>query len=124
MENSTEKNYLKYSHQDTKTPRKKNLCVFVSWWPKQKGGNMSNIIVNQLKDIIANKLDVNLAYDEIDENVSLFEDGLGLDSIAIVDLIVSIETTFSLSIEDEELNADLFKNLNRLAEFVRSKLKN
>jgi acyl carrier protein len=85
---------------------------------------MSNVIVNQLKDIIANKLDVNLAYDEIDENVSLFEDGLGLDSIAIVDLIVSIETTFSLSIEDEELNADLFKNLNRLAEFVRSKLKN
>ena len=51
---------------------------------------MSNIIVNQLKDIIANKLDVNLAYDEIDENVSLFEDGLGLDSIAIVDLIVSL----------------------------------
>ena len=85
---------------------------------------MSNVIVNQLKDIIANKLDVNLAYDEIDENVSLFEDGLGLDSIAIVDLIVSIETTFSLSIEDEELNADLFKNLNRLAEFVRGKLKN
>jgi acyl carrier protein len=85
---------------------------------------MSDVIVNQLKDIIANKLDVNLAYDEINENVSLFEDGLGLDSIAIVDLIVSIEDTFSLSIEDEELNADLFKNLKILAEFVRNKLKN
>lgn len=85
---------------------------------------MSDTIVNQLKDIIANKLDVNLAYDEIDENVSLFEDGLGLDSIAIVDLIVSIEKTFSLSIEDEELNADLFKNLKILSEFVRNKLKN
>ena len=85
---------------------------------------MSDIIVNQLKDIIANKLDVNLAYDEINENVSLFEDGLGLDSIAIVDLIVSIENTFSLSIEDEELNADLFKNLKILSEYVRKKLKN
>jgi len=85
---------------------------------------MSNVIVNQLKDIIANKLDVNLAYDRIDENVSLFEDGLGLDSIAIVDLIVSIESTFSISIEDGELNADLFKNLKILAEFVRNKLKN
>jgi acyl carrier protein len=85
---------------------------------------MSNVIVNQLKDIIANKLDVNLAYDEIDENISLFEDGLGLDSIAIVDLIVSIEKTFSFSIEDEELNADLFKNLKILSEFVRNKLKN
>jgi acyl carrier protein len=85
---------------------------------------MSDVIVNQLKDIIANKLDVNLAYDEIDENVSLFEDGLGLDSIAIVDLIVSIENLFSLSIEDKELNADLFKNLKILSEFVRNKLKN
>ena len=85
---------------------------------------MSNVIVNQLKDIIANKLDVNLAYDAIDENVSLFEDGLGLDSIAIVDLIVSIENTFSLSIEDEDLNAGLFKNLKILSEFVRNKLKN
>ena len=85
---------------------------------------MSNVIVDQLKDIIANKLDVNLAYDRIDENVSLFEDGLGLDSIAIVDLIVSIESTFSISIEDGELNADLFKNLNVLSEYVRNKLKN
>lgn len=85
---------------------------------------MSDVITNQLKEIIANKLDVNLAYDEINENVSLFEDGLGLDSIAIVDLIVSIENTFSISIEDEELNADLFKNLNILADFVRNKLKN
>ncbi|UCH96073.1 MAG: acyl carrier protein [Candidatus Aminicenantes bacterium] len=85
---------------------------------------MSDVIVNQLKDIIVNKLDVNLAYDEIDEDVSLFEDGLGLDSIAIVDLIVSIENTFALSIEDEDLNADLFKNLKILSEFVRNKLKN
>lgn len=85
---------------------------------------MSEVIVNQLKDIIANKLDVNLTLDEIDENVSLFEDGLGLDSIAIVDLIVSIENKFSLTIEDEELNADLFKNLMILAEFIRKKLKN
>jgi len=85
---------------------------------------MSGPILNQLKDIIANKLDVNLSIDEIDENVSLYEDGLGLDSIAIVDLIVSIEKEFSMGIEDEELNADLFKNLNTLAEFIEKKLKN
>ena len=85
---------------------------------------MSGPILNQLKDIIANKLDVNLTVDEIDENVSLYEDGLGLDSIAIVDLIVSIEKEFSMGIEDEELNADLFKNLTTLAEFIEKKLKN
>ena len=85
---------------------------------------MSEAIVNQLKDIIVNQLDVNLTYDEIDETVSLFEDGLGLDSIAIVNLIVSIEKKFSIKIPDDELNADLFANLTVLAEFVTQKLKN
>jgi acyl carrier protein len=85
---------------------------------------MADIFMNQLKEIIANKLDVNLKLDEIAENVSLYEDGLGLDSIAIVDLIVSIEQGFSISIQDEELNADLFKNLTTLADFIRGKVNN
>lgn len=85
---------------------------------------MPETIVNQLKEIIATKLDVNLKVNEIDENISLFEDGLGLDSIAIVDLIVSIEKEFSLEITDEELDAGLFKSLNTLAGFIQGKLKN
>lgn len=83
---------------------------------------MPDTIMNQLKEIIAHKLDVNVKLDEIDENVSLYEDGLGLDSIAIVDLIVSIEKGFSISIRDEELNADLFKNLTTLADFIQGKV--
>jgi acyl carrier protein len=85
---------------------------------------MPELIVNQLKDIIAHQLDVNLNLDEIDEHISLFEDGLGLDSIAIVDLIVSIEKNFSLTIADDELNADLFKSLTTLADFIRRKMSN
>lgn len=85
---------------------------------------MSLSIMDQLKEIIVKKLDVNLKLDEVDENVSLYEDGLGLDSIAIVDLIVTIEKDFSISIEDDELNADMFKNLSTLAEFIQGKIKN
>ena len=82
---------------------------------------MSQTIVKQLKTIISEKLDVNLSYDEIDEKVSLFEDGLGLDSIAIVNLIVAIENEFSFSISDDELSADLFKSINVLADFIGQK---
>ena len=82
---------------------------------------MPEAIVNQLKEIIATKLDVNLTVEEIDENVSLFEDGLGLDSIAIVDLIVSIEKDFAITIPDEELSADIFKSLTGLAQFIQAK---
>ncbi len=78
-------------------------------------------IVKQLKEIIAYKLDVNLSIDEIDENVSLYEDGLGLDSIAIVELILAIEKEFSLEIYDEELNVEMFNNLSTLARFIQPK---
>jgi acyl carrier protein len=79
-------------------------------------------IINQLKEILVNKLDVNLTYEDIDENASLYEDGLGLDSIAIVELIVLIEKEFAVGIEDEELNVDLFKSLNTLSGFIRQKI--
>lgn len=79
--------------------------------------------MNQLKEIIVKKLDVNITYEDIDENASLYEDGLGLDSIAIVDLIVSIEKEFSIAIEDDELNADLFKSLDTLVGFIQTKIK-
>jgi len=38
--------------------------------------------------------------DEIKTNVSLFSDGLGLDSIDVVELVSQIEETFNIKIED------------------------
>ena len=51
-------------------------------------------IVDQIKELIASELDVNLEVAEIGEEDSLFEDGLGLDSIAIVELITVLEGRF------------------------------
>ncbi len=83
---------------------------------------MSNDLVNQLKTIIAEDLDVNLKADDIDENVSLFEEGLGLDSIAVVELISLIEQKFGFQFADADLNPDCFKNLQVLAGLIESKL--
>lgn len=79
-------------------------------------------IVNQLKTIIAGELDVNLKEEEIDETVSLFEDGLGLDSIAIVELIALIEKHFNLEFTDSDLNLESFSNLNVLADCIAQKM--
>lgn len=38
--------------------------------------------------------------DEIKTDVSLFSDGLGLDSIEVVELVSQIEETFHIKIED------------------------
>lgn len=82
---------------------------------------MSQTVVNQLKTIVADKLDVNLKLEEIDENASLFEDGLGLDSIATVEFIALIEEDFGIEFGDGELNPELFSNLKVLADFIIGK---
>ncbi len=78
--------------------------------------------INQLKHIITDELDVNLNLEKIDENASLFEEGLGLDSIAIMEFITLIEERFGFQFSDAELNLEPFKNLQTLAHFISTKL--
>jgi acyl carrier protein len=80
--------------------------------------------LEKLKGLICTKLDVNIKEEDISTEVSLYEDGLGLDSIAIFDLIVLMENKFSFKFEDSELNADLFKNIDSLVQFIDTKLSN
>ena len=79
-------------------------------------------IIAKLKEIIANELDINLTVEEIDEQTSLFEDGLGFDSIATVEMISLVEKHFDVQFEDSELSPEYFGNLNILSQFIISKL--
>ncbi|KKI98405.1 acyl carrier protein [Prochlorothrix hollandica] len=82
---------------------------------------MSSTIIEQLKLIITNELDTNLSVDELNESTSLFEDGLGFDSIATVELISLVEKHFEIEFSDAELNPENFSNLKILADFIVSK---
>ncbi|ELS05480.1 acyl carrier protein [Xenococcus sp. PCC 7305] len=82
----------------------------------------STELVAQLKTIIAEDLDVNLTVEEIDDNVSLFEEGLGFDSIAIVEFISAIEKHFDIEFDDSELDPENFKSLQVLADLIAGKV--
>lgn len=82
----------------------------------------STELVPQLKTIIAEELDVNLTVEEIDDNVSLFEEGLGFDSIAIVEFISAIEKHFDIEFDDSELDPENFKSLQVLADLIAGKV--
>lgn len=76
----------------------------------------------KLKEIVLNDLDVNIEAQEIDDTVSLYDDGIGLDSIAIINFIVLVEERFNISFEENEISARLFSNIQSLGEFILSKL--
>jgi len=75
-----------------------------------------------IKDIIVHDLDANIKIEDIDEEASLYDDGLGLDSISIINFIVLIEKKFGIGFEENEISSKLFSNINTLGEFVHAKL--
>jgi acyl carrier protein len=81
-------------------------------------------IVEQLIGMIANDLDINVKAEDLSPDMSLFEEGIGLDSIAIMELIVLIEKAFDIKFSDSELTFEPFENLNILADFIADKKAN
>mgnify|MGYP001151800033 CR=1 FL=1 len=45
-------------------------------------------------------------------------DEIGLDSIEFVQLIVNIEDKFNIEFNEEELNVDMYKNVNDLVKVI------
>ena len=50
----------------------------------------------------------------------LISSGL-IDSFSLVDLALVVEDNFGVRVDDTELNADTFDNLNQLADLIRRK---
>lgn len=78
--------------------------------------------IDQLRQIIAEQLDVNIRIDDIQADTPLFEEGLGLDSIAIMAFITLIEENFGFQFAEDELTMEPFQNVTTLAQFVSAKL--
>jgi len=77
---------------------------------------------NRLKHILSEQLDVNIALADIRDDSLLFEGGLGLDSVAVMEFITLIEENFGFQFGENELNLEPFKDISVLSDFVVAKL--
>lgn len=83
---------------------------------------MADQVLEQIKRIVVEDLDVNLKYEDLDETVPLFEEGLALDSVILVELISFIEKRFNIVLQDDALNMETFQNLQSVARVIREQL--
>ena len=73
-----------------------------------------------LKEMIIEALKLEeISAEEIDDDAPLFKDGLGLDSIDALELVVAIEKIFNVIIEDEDVGREAFGSISILAEFLQ-----
>ena len=59
--------------------------------------------------------------DTLEADTPLFGALPELDSMAVLELIVDLEGRFGITVEDEDVTAEVFETLASLTEFVRSK---
>lgn len=77
-------------------------------------------ITERLKEKIINRLMLQLEPDEIAEDSPLFGSGLGLDSVDALEIVVTVESEFGVSITDEDMQA--FRSINTVVDFIETKL--
>jgi len=65
-----------------------------------------------------------LTPDEIDDNAPLFNDGLGLDSVDAIELIVVLDTEYGVKFENMNELKEIFSSINTLTDYINNNLKN
>jgi acyl carrier protein len=87
---------------------------------------MKNVVNNEealhefLKKMIVEALKLeDLSAGDIDSDTPLFREGLGLDSLDALELVVAIEKHFNVIIEDETVGKKAFQSIRALATFIR-----
>ena len=79
-------------------------------------------IEHRVKQVIIRTLSLEVTPEEIDDEDALFGGGLGLNSMATIELIVGLEEAFDLEVPDEDLRVELFESVKTMADYVRTAL--
>lgn len=81
-------------------------------------------IIKNLKVQIVEQLNLEeVKPEDIDTNAPLFGEGLGLDSIDALELIVLLEKNYEIKIQDPKEAKAIFASVQTMADYVASKMK-
>ena len=86
--------------------------------------NDSKKLCKFLKEMIIDTLKLeDVSVEDIDDDAPLFKEGLGLDSIDALELVVAIEKFFNIIIEDEDVGKEAFGSIHILSRFIQREFK-
>ena len=74
----------------------------------------------EIKNLLVERLFLRVRPEDIPDDAPLLET-LGIDSVALFELVVGLEDVYGIVFEEEEFKLSLFKDVNSIAEFVEGK---
>jgi acyl carrier protein len=74
----------------------------------------------QLASLIVVTLNLEVQADDIDPDAPLYKDGLGLDSIDILEVALAVSRTYGIKLRsDDEHNQTIFRSLRSLSRHIQ-----
>ncbi len=81
-------------------------------------------LITELKALIIKQLNLEeVAPDSFDENTPLFGEGLGLDSIDALELVVLLDKNYGIKIQDPKAARKVFENVRTMVEYIQENRK-
>ena len=78
------------------------------------------ISIDNFKQVLIDGLKLeDITVDDIDNNSALFgEEGIGLDSVDSIELVLIIEKEYGIKISNSEQYQEIFKSVNSLLKYI------
>jgi len=80
----------------------------------------SDATKTEIKTLLVERLFLRVRPEEIPDDAPLLET-LGIDSVALFELVVGLEDVYGIVFEEEEFKLSLFRDVNSIAGFVEGK---
>lgn len=80
--------------------------------------NTPDTLKEEIKRAIVESLRLPIPVEEIGDATSLYGEGLGLDSIDVLELVLEMERRFGVSIIDDETGQRVLRSVDTIADFI------
>lgn len=79
-------------------------------------------VAQRAKEILVDGLRLDIAPEDIVDGDPLFGEGLGLDSIDVLEFVQLVEEEFGIPISDEEVVREAFSSISSLTDFLLARI--
>ncbi len=80
---------------------------------------MEQPLSTQVKEAIVRCLRLPIQPQEIGDDLPLFGEGLGLDSIDALELVLELERSFGVVVGDDQVGGRVLRSVNSIVEFIQ-----